>query len=84
MESQNLRTRWVTERGSAGQEIWVEVHVVCVLKKIKLQYIITCSFADPGCLSGTRILIFFHSAPRIQDPTTTIKGVKKIIIVVDL
>jgi hypothetical protein len=30
MESQNLRTRWVTERGPAVQEIWVEVRAVCV------------------------------------------------------
>jgi hypothetical protein len=74
MESQNLRTRWVSERGPASQEtweIWMEVHAVCVLKKKELQFIIPCSVADPGCLSGTppptpRIQIFFPF--RTSDP----------------
>jgi hypothetical protein len=76
MESQNLRTRWVLRVKKYGKYGWKYILYV-FKKKIKLQYIITCSVADPGCLSGTRILIFFHSGPRIQDPTTTIIGVKK-------
>jgi hypothetical protein len=42
------------------------------------------SVADPGCLPGSRILIFTHSGSRISDPGSRIqkqqqkRGVKKI------
>jgi hypothetical protein len=88
MESQNLRTRWVSERSCESRNMGnMDGSTCCMcLKKegIAIYYTMQCCRSGmfirnppppPPPPPGSRF--FFHSGPRIQDPTTTIIGVKK-------